>query len=248
MQLLDTMDAAADPAEVLRAWAPPARARSDWAALRDLCLAQREGSAPWPQALQPALAWLQAQLPRLYGDDAPVRSADLQQLGRLAAGYASAEHFLTELTLDPPAATSDESGPPHRDEDYLILSTIHSAKGQEWHSVHVLNVVDGCMPADLATGSAAEIDEERRLLYVAMTRARERLHLLVPQRFHVTQQRAFGDRHLYAARSRFIPSALDGLFEHLQPQPPGGDAAAAGPVEGLPAVDLAARARRAWRG
>ena len=120
--------------------------------------------------------WYRPQLERLHDDPAP-RIADVAHLARLAAGYPSRERFLTELTLDPPAATSDESGPPHRDEDYLILSTIHSAKGQEWSAVTVLNVVDGCMPSDMATGSAAEIEEERRLLYVAMTRARHHLHL-----------------------------------------------------------------------
>ena len=76
------------------------------------------------------------------------------------------------------------------DEDYVILSTIHSAKGQEWSAVSVLRVVDGCLPSDMATGNSAEIEEERRLLYVAMTRARHHLHLLVPQRFYVTQQAA----------------------------------------------------------
>ena len=121
--------------------------------------------------------------------------------------------FLTQLTLDPPDATSDEAGAPLLDEDYLILSTIHSAKGQEWRSVFVLNVVDGCIPSDLATGTAAEIEEERRLLYVAMTRARDELQLLMPQRFFTHSQRAYGDRHVFAARSRFIPEALLGLFD-----------------------------------
>jgi DNA helicase II / ATP-dependent DNA helicase PcrA len=88
------------------------------------------------------------------------------QLEQIAAGYRSRVHFLTDLTLDPPDATSDHTGVPLLDEDYLILSTIHSAKGQEWRSVFVLNVVDGCIPSDLATGSDAEIEEERRLLYV----------------------------------------------------------------------------------
>ena len=201
--------------------------------------------------MQRALDWLLPQLPRLYGDDARARIADLEQLARLAAGYGSRERFLTELTLDPPEASSDESGPPHRDDDYLILSTIHSAKGQEWHSVHVLNVVDGCMPADMATGSAAEIEEERRLLYVAMTRAKERLHLLVPHRFHVTQQRRLGSRHLYAVRSRFIPSALDGLFDHVQPPLPGNAGVEGGVAAGdtgqnaaSPTLDLLARLRR----
>ena len=99
------------------------------------------------------------------------------------------------------------------DDDYLILSTIHSAKGQEWKAVHVLNVVDGCIPSDMATGSSEEIEEERRLLYVAMTRAKEDLDLISPQRFFVRQQSAYGDRHVYALRSRFIPDALTELFD-----------------------------------
>ena len=83
------------------------------------------------------------------------------------------------------------------DEDYLILSTIHSAKGQEWKSVFVLNVVAGCIPSDLGTGTSAEIEEERRLLYVAMTRAKDDLHLIVPQRFFTHGQNSQGDRHVY---------------------------------------------------
>ena len=122
----------------------------------------RSPAASWPGDLAQVLAWYRPHLERLH-DDARVRLADLQQLARIAAGHASRERFVTELTLDPPVASSDESGPPHRDEDYLVLSTIHSAKGQEWNAVHVLNVVDGCMPADMATGHAAEIEEERRL-------------------------------------------------------------------------------------
>ena len=155
-------------------------------------------------------------LERLHDDAAP-RAADIAHLRAARRGYPSRERFLTELALDPPAATSDESGPGGDDEDYLILSTIHSAKGQEWSAVSVLRVVDGCMPSDMATGNAAEIEEERRLLYVAMTRARHHLHLLVPQRFYVTQQAARGDRHVYGAISRFLPPALHGLFEHVGP-------------------------------
>ena len=116
------------------------------------------------------------------------------------------------MTLDPPESSSDYSAPPHRDEDYLTLSTIHSAKGQEWNSVHVLNVVDGCLPADVAQ-SAHELEEERRLLYVAMTRARDHLHLLVPQRFYITQQAAQGDRHVNAIRSRFITTRMLAHFD-----------------------------------
>jgi DNA helicase-2/ATP-dependent DNA helicase PcrA len=162
--------------------------------------------------------WYQPHLERLH-DDARVRLADLEQLCQVAAGHRSRERFVTELTLDPPEASSDESGVPYRDEDYLILSTLHSAKGQEWNAVHILNVVDGCMPADMATGSSAEIEEERRLLYVGMTRARDELSLWMPQRFHVTQQRALGGRHLYALRSRFIPPTLLPFFEQASPTP-----------------------------
>jgi len=134
------------------------------------------------------------------------------------------------------------------DDDYLILSTIHSAKGQEWRSVHVLNVVDGCIPSDLSTGSAEEIEEERRLLYVAMTRARDELHLMVPQRFYVHQQTAYGDRHVYASRSRFIPNALAPFFESCSWPAPEAEApdviAAAAPV---PVADIAARVRARWQ-
>ena len=101
----------------------------------------------------------------------------------------------------------------------MILSTIHSAKGQEWKSVYVLNVVDGCIPSDMSTGTAEEIEEERRLLYVAMTRARERLQLVVPQRFYVHQQTGMGDRHVYASRTRFITNAMLPLFDHSQAPP-----------------------------
>ena len=112
-----------------------------------------------------------------------VRRADLIQLEQIATTFPSRERFLTELTLDPPDASSDRAGVPLRDEDYLVLSTIHSAKGQEWKSVFVLNAVDGCIPSDLGTGTTTEIEEERRLLYVAMTRAKDELDLIVPQRF-----------------------------------------------------------------
>src|SRR5213595_4233558 len=123
-------------------------------------------------------------------EDAVLRQADLAQLAQIASSYPGRERFLTELTLDPPDATSDQAGVPLLDEDYLILSTIHPAKGQEWKSVYVRNVVDGCIPSDLGAGTTAEIEEERRLLYVAMTRARDDLHLLVPQRFFTHGQNA----------------------------------------------------------
>ena len=120
---------------------------------------------------------------------------------------------MTELTLDPPDATSGHAGSPNLDEEYTILSTIHSAKGQEWKIVRVLNVVDGCIPSDKATGSGQEIEEERRLLYVAITRAKNILDLIVPNRFFTFQQSRDGDRHVYAALSRFIPESIHRVFD-----------------------------------
>src|SRR5439155_17154066 len=166
----------------------------------------------WPADLERARLWYEPHLDRIH-EDAETRRADLLQLEQIASGYPSRERFLTELTLDPPDATSDQAGVPLLDEDYLILSTIHSAKGQEWKSVYTLNVVDGCMPSDLGTGTTAELEEERRLLYVAMTRAKDNLHLIVPQRFFVNGQHSRGDRHVYASRTRFIPDRLLQLFE-----------------------------------
>src|SRR5205085_9561863 len=145
--------------------------------------------------------------------DAAVRAADLAQLEQIAASYRTREQFLTDLTLDPPSATSDEAGAPLLDEDYLILSTIHSAKGQEWKSVFVLNAVDGCIPSDLATGNADEIEEERRLLYVAMTRGKDQLDVIVPQRFYTHNQAKRGDCYVHALRTRFIPTSVAEYFE-----------------------------------
>jgi len=213
-RLLDAMHSSADPVEALRNFEPPAAAEQEWAALRDLFLRVRERQDGWPAELQIVQQWYQPHLERLH-DEPRARLADLNQLAQLAAGYLNRERFLTELTLDPPQATSDDAGPPLIDEDYLILSTIHSAKGQEWQSVHVLNVVDGCLPADLSAGTAAQLAEERRLLYVAMTRAKQHLQLLVPQRFYVTQQGQGGDRHVYGSLTRFIPESIAGAFERV---------------------------------
>jgi ATP-dependent DNA helicase UvrD/PcrA len=133
------------------------------------------------------------------------------------------------------------------DEDYLILSTIHSAKGQEWQVVYVLNVVDGCIPSDMASGSAEDIEEERRLLYVAMTRARDEMHLLVPQRFFAHQQARFGDRHVYAARSRFIPASILHHFDCRTAAVPVDKSARVIDAAAHQQVDLAARLREMWR-
>ena len=211
-RIIDAVGEAADPVAALEAFAPPARCATDWAAFCALYRRLRAPGLRWPVDIELVKEWYLPHLERMH-DDAQVRAADVEQLAALAGGHGSRESFLAEITLDPPEATSDRAGPPLLDDDYLVLSTIHSSKGQEWKSVHVLNVVDGCIPSDMSTGSQEDIEEERRLLYVAMTRAREHLQLVVPNRFFIKQQAALGDRHVYAARTRFITPAMLKHFE-----------------------------------
>jgi DNA helicase-2/ATP-dependent DNA helicase PcrA len=241
---LDRVAECADPAQALGEFKPPAAAAEHWPAFVETVRLVRSRAAGWPAELDLVRRWYEPHLQRIH-EDAMVRQADLLQLVQIAATYSNRERFLTELTLDPPDVTSDRAGEPLLDEDYLILSTIHSAKGQEWKSVFVLNAVDGCLPSDLATGTSAEIEEERRLLYVAMTRARDHLHVIVPQRFFVHGQRSSGDRHMYAARTRFIPA---GLLEHFEtgswPRAAGADAVAKSARE---PVDIRQRLRKVWR-
>jgi DNA helicase-2/ATP-dependent DNA helicase PcrA len=239
--VMAAMAQALDPALALPGFPVPKRAAADWPGFAALFAALRAAPA-WPGEIGAARLWYEPQLERLH-EDAGTRRADLLQLEAIAATYPSRARFLTELTLDAPEATSDRAGPPHRDEDYLILSTIHSAKGQEWSHVFVLNCVDGCIPSDLGTGSSAEIEEERRLLYVAMTRARDALHLITPQRFYVHGQSARGDKHVYAARSRFLPDHVLPCFDRLAWPPPPADAPAPRPA---PARDLKGRMRAMW--
>jgi DNA helicase-2/ATP-dependent DNA helicase PcrA len=210
-RLLDRIAEVSDPIKALREFKPPAATVEHWQGFEATVSTLRLNAAGWPAEIDLICRWYGPHLERKY-EDALLREADLAQLAHIASAYPSRERFLTELTLDPPDATSDEAGVPLLDEDYLILSTIHSAKGQEWTSVYLLNTVDGCIPSDLATGSSTEIEEERRLLYVAITRAKEHLHLMVPQRFYTHGQTSLGNRHVYAQRTRFIPNSITKHF------------------------------------
>ncbi len=225
---------------------PPAAARDAWPAFaelfRHLCAAT--ATTAWAAQMGLVRRWYQPHLERIY-DDARARLGDLEQLEQLAAAAPSRERFLSDLTLDPPQATGAEARQPHLDEDYLILSTIHSAKGQEWDSVFVLNAADGCIPSDLATGQPAEIEEERRLLYVAMTRAKNVLTLVHPLRFFIRQQSRHGDRHVFTPRTRFIPDAILDKFDRPSPAPRDASGGVA-PAAGRARVDIAARLRATW--
>ena len=170
--------------------------------------------APWAGQVARVREWYAPHLERLY-EEAQVRAGDLEQLEKIALQFESREQFLTELALDPPSATGDLSGAPLVDEDYLVLSTVHSAKGQEWDAVYLLNVADGSFPSEFSTGRAELIEEERRLLYVAMTRAKSSLDLLAPVKYYVTQQSRMGDRHVYGAKSRFMTPQVMACFQPI---------------------------------
>ncbi len=220
----------------------PAAAAEDWPGLCTLIAHLHKAATPWPGQVGAVRAWYQPHLQRLY-DAALTRAGDLEQLEQIASAYPSRERFLSELTLNPPSASGDEAGVPRLDEDYLILSTIHSAKGQEWDVVYVLNAVDGCIPSDMATDTPEHIEEERRLLYVAMTRARDHLYLLHPLRFFTHEQQRHGDRHVYAPRTRFIPETIVRYFErHTHAHRQAVDASVPNRVR----VDVGARLRAMW--
>lgn len=219
---------------------PPAAGRTVWPQLVELLAALP--SAAWPGQLGLVRHFYEPLLIERY-DGAEARLGDLVQLEAIAGTYAGRAPFLDDLTLDPPSATGDYAGPPMLDEDWLILSTIHSAKGQEWRAVFVLDIIDGRIPSDLAVGSPDQIEEERRLLYVAMTRARDHLHLVQPLRMYIEKQHRHGDRHVYAPRSRFLPDAILDRFERVVR----GRGVAGLTAEAPKAtVDVAARLRSMW--
>jgi len=165
--------------------------------------------------------------------DADARLADLDRLAAAAAGHGDLRTFVVELALDPPASTGAAAVPPHLDEDYLVLSTVHSAKGLEWDVVHVLHATEGGFPSDLALSTADGLDEERRLFYVALTRARTALHVYAPLRY-AHHPRGRDDRHSYAQRSRFLDPAALACCDRTR-------AAAPGTGPGTPALDAPAR-------
>ncbi len=231
------------PFAALASFAAPAASGEEWQGFAQLMTALADPATPWPGQVAQVRNWYQPLLERRY-DDAGVRAADLDMLANISGQFASRERFLTELTLDPPQASGDLAGDPLRDEDYLILSTVHSAKGQEWDAVYVLNVADGNFPNEFAAGNPAAIEEERRLLYVAITRARDRLHLIEPLRYYVTHQPRLGAAYVHGARSRFLTPAVLGCFETIAPLADDPDeqqgASSGGPL------DVAATMRDMW--
>ena len=238
------VDGSSNSFSALADFQPPPAAAQTWATLVPM-LNDLAASRDWRAELGKLRRWYDSLVELLY-DSPRTRLGDLDQLENIALSHRSRTSFLTDLALDPPEACGADAGPPVKDEDWLILSTIHSAKGQEWDAVFILNVVDGCIPSDLATGTPEEIEEERRLLYVAMTRARTDLALIQPLRFLIRGQALGGDRHVYAPRSRFIADADLDAFDVVSVPAPvllQIDAIPAAPIR----VDLKSAMRQMWK-
>ncbi|HEV2284559.1 MAG TPA: ATP-dependent helicase [Steroidobacteraceae bacterium] len=244
---IEHMETGGNTFEALAGFKPPQTHEIDWRRLIELLRALADPQLPWAGQVHQAREWYQKHFERIY-EHFHTRLGDLDQLEHLSGQYPSRERFITELTLDPPHATSDLAGRPSLEEDYLVLSTIHSAKGMEWDTVYLLNVVDGSFPSEFSTGRPELIEEERRLLYVALTRAQNDLALVMPLKFHLTQQSRQGDAHVYGGRSRFMTEkvlkTLDAAI--FQGSSRLGEDALQGTGEQQLTVDVGARLRDMW--
>jgi DNA helicase II / ATP-dependent DNA helicase PcrA len=242
-QALELFEAQGYQAKSLASFDAPQPVKMEWKRFCALFEKLSDPTTPWPGQVGLVRDWYKPQLERIY-DAGWTRTGDLEQLDQLSVQHPNRERFLTELTLDPPVASSDQSAGASKDEDYVILSTIHSAKGQEWDNVYVLNVSDGNFPSEFSTGNAEMIEEERRLLYVAMTRARNELHLCAPLKFALTQQPKNGDAHVYGAKSRFMTDKVLDTMEKISVRTTvGAESLKAGEAA---TVDVVAQLKEMW--
>ena len=226
----------------LESWAhfaPPAAATEQWAAFIAMLQRIAPDSLPLAEQVAQVRFFYTPVLERRY-DQSHVRARDVEQLEQIARNFRSRAQMLSDLTLDPPASTQDLAGPPLREEDYLILSTIHSAKGCEWDCVYVIHAADGNIPSDMATGDPNQVEEERRLFYVALTRAKDFLEVCFPLRYY---QKKWSDRHSYAQLTRFLPESILDHFERISLEPkPQKDA----PASAKPTVDVRQKIAAMW--
>jgi DNA helicase-2/ATP-dependent DNA helicase PcrA len=223
---------------------PPTDARVAWKKFHELFVALGEPNREWRGQIHLVREWYKPHMERLY-DHVHTRIGDLDQLELLSSQYQTRERFCTEITLDPPYATGDLSGQPVMDEDYLVLSTVHSAKGMEWDNVFVLNVVDGSFPNEFAN-KAELVEEERRVLYVALTRARNELTCVVPLRFQITSQPKTSDGHVYGGRSRFLTEKVIKCFDEQTFQGTNVEVKIETAAAESGAIDVASRLKQMW--
>jgi DNA helicase II / ATP-dependent DNA helicase PcrA len=217
--------------------AAPAPARTQLGSTLS-CLHQAREHTTIPARVAACTAIITALVAHHYTDPVP-RIADLERLAAAAQSSIDLPAFVAQVTLDPPASTGDYANPPHLDEDYLTLSTVHSAKGLEWPHVHLIHAVDGAFPSDMALSTPFGLAEEQRLFYVAATRARDALSIYAPLRMP-HHRRARDDRHSYAPESRFLTSDAVKMLEVIQtrrPEPPRRPAAPDLPTVALPSLD-----------
>jgi len=191
----------------LRSYKCSMMANPKWITLIKLLSGIYNNELPWSEQMDVVKEWYLDILEENY-DNPFVRGGDVEHLTQISQEYPSRERFLSELTLDPPSCTSDLSGEAVLDDDYLILSTIHSAKGQEWTNVFIINVADGNFPNEYSAKDHKDIEEERRLLNVAITRAKRNLQLIQPLKYWVPEQQRFGGKHVYGAKSRFLSKSV----------------------------------------
>jgi DNA helicase-2/ATP-dependent DNA helicase PcrA len=248
--LLAALAAAGGDLAVWRKAAVPKDARALWTRLVTLLAGlARAGETPVAAQVHRVRRFYAPLAEQRY-DNVEPRLRDLEQLEQIAQRYADRGAMLADITLDPPTSTEDLAGPPHLDDDYLILSTIHSAKGLEWDAVCVIHASDGNIPSDMATGSTEQIEEERRLFYVALTRARRTLEVLFPLRYYVVSRGAWSDDHVYGQLTRFLTPGVKKLFEHVAARAAGAaDRSAAGapdPDSGAARARLHDRLRSRW--
>jgi DNA helicase II / ATP-dependent DNA helicase PcrA len=227
------------------AYEPPGDTRIAWKKFIELFKTLGEPGRQWPGQIALIREWYKPHMERLY-EHVHTRIGDLDQLELLSSQYQTRERFVTELTLDPPNASSDLSAGALHDEDYLVLSTVHSAKGMEWDQVYILNVVDGSFPNEFATGKPESIEEERRLLYVAMTRARNELTCVVPLRFQITSQPKTSDGHVYGGRSRFLTEKLIKCFDEQTFQGSNVEVKIEEDAVASGTIDVASRIKQMW--
>jgi DNA helicase-2/ATP-dependent DNA helicase PcrA len=211
-QAIDLLRKGQDRPQTLLTWKVPAAAQASVQGLVRLL------GELMPEGPEPPLASQIERVRRFYTplfekryEQPQMRVRDLDQLELLAQQATSRAAFLADLTLDPPVSTADLAGPPLLDEEYVVLSTIHSAKGCEWDVVYLIHAADGVIPSDMSN-SEGELAEERRLLYVAMTRARDHLYVIFPLRYY-HRKHVLGDAHSFAQLSRFVTAEMFTLFE-----------------------------------
>ncbi len=246
---IDALARAAWDPDALEYWTPPARARDAFARLVRLLDDLRHPPAgAEPRTVSAEIALLR----RVYDDilrdayDRPEpRLADLDQLEIIAGKFPSRAAFLSELALEPPSATQDLAGAEDTNDDALILSTAHSAKGREWDVVFVIWVVDGWFPSSRALRSDEETEEERRLMYVALTRARDHLYAVYPLNVYGSR---YGADYSLDQLSRFFDV---GVRERMRrtaayPAPAGSAADSSGDLQRV--VDLRALLRGKFGG